>query len=235
MTLVKKVIEELQPESTLSDFCQAATHRIREVYDQHHINTERLKEHAEERLTSSTVIYSVKKKEIWMVGDCQCLTDGRYFDNPKPMEAGIAAERSVILHKMLSDGKYTIQQLIAHDYGRDLIVWKIVESCKYQNILFSVIDGFDIPIEKTKCIDASQCKEIILASDGYPFLYPTLEESEAALSRLLHDDPLCIDLYKATKGLLKGNLSFDDRAYIRFEIPTYSTFASSSIVRFSGC
>ena len=218
MTLVKEVIEELPSESTLSDFCLAATHRIREVYAQYHIDLERLKVHGEERLTASVAVYSVKRKEIWMIGDCHCLADGAYYDQPKPMEATIAAERSFIIHKMLANGTHTIPALMSHDDGRDVIVSQIIDSCKWQNILFSVIDGFDIPLEKTKCIDASRCEEIVLASDGYPFLYPTLEETEATLRRLLHDDPLCINQYKATKGLAEGNLSFDDRAYIRLKV-----------------
>ena len=217
MNLVKKVIEELLPKSTLPDFCHAATHRIREVYAQHHIDIERLKVHAEERLTASVVVYSVMRQEIWMIGDCQCLADEAYYDQPKPMEEAIAAERSSIIHKMLANGTHTISSLMTHDDVRDIIVEQIIDSCKWQNILFTVVDGFDIPIEKTKCIDASQCREIVLASDGYPFLYPTLKETETALSRLLHDDPLCINQYKATKGLVKGNLSFDDRAYIRLK------------------
>ena len=46
--------------------------------------------------------------------------------------------------------------------------------------------------------------------------HDSLEESEAALSRQLATDPLCINTYKATKGVMEGNLSFDDRAYVRF-------------------
>jgi len=179
---------------------------------------ERIRVHAEERLTSSVVIYSIQRQEIWMIGDCQCLVDDQYYDHPKPLEAGIAEERSVLVHQMLKDGTYSVEQLIEHDYGRDLIVDKIISSCRLQNLEFSVADGFDIPIEKTKRIDTKGCHQIVLASDGYPFLYPTLVESESKLAELLHEDPLCINLYKATKGIKKGNQSFDDRTYIRFTV-----------------
>jgi len=47
-------------------------------------------------------------------------------------------------------------------------------------------------------------------------LAETLQESESLLAKHLTDDPLNIGQFKATKGLLKGNRSFDDRAYIRF-------------------
>ena len=54
------------------------------------------------------------------------------------------------------------------------------------------------------------------SSDGYPFLKGTLHESEEALVCQLRDDPLCIRSFKATKGLMLGNVSFDDRCYLRF-------------------
>ena len=62
----------------------------------------------------------------------------------------------------------------------------------------------------------SASSEIVLASDGYPFLKPTLAESEAALANQIANDPQNISCFIATKGLVEGNKSFDDRTYIRF-------------------
>ncbi len=59
---------------------------------------------------------------------------------------------------------------------------------------------------------------VVLASDGYPILKATLQESEESLARHLADDPQNIKEYVATKGLVEGNLSFDDRAYVRLTI-----------------
>jgi len=39
--------------------------------------------------------------------------------------------------------------------------------------------------------------------------------SEELLARLLAEDPLCIGPLKGTKGVALGNVSFDDRAYLR--------------------
>ena len=57
-----------------------------------------------------------------------------------------------------------------------------------------------------------------MASDGYPVLKETLEETEEALKIVLETDPLCFRQYKSAKGLQKGNNSFDDRTYIKFEL-----------------
>ena len=216
MLLLKDIITSLSPDVTLSQFCAIATNAIAEVYKRHDIRRDRLMEHPEERLTASLCVFSFYRKEIWMIGDCQCLCDGRYYDNPKPHEVPVARRRSVLIHNMLSCGTYTDQQLLAHDYARDAVVADIVESCHHQNIDFSVIDGFPVALDKVVTIHADANRDIVLATDGYPFLYPTLQESEDALKEQLRNDPLCYQTFLATKGIVEGNVSFDDRAYIRF-------------------
>ena len=62
----------------------------------------------------------------------------------------------------------------------------------------------------------SSLNEVVLASDGYPFLKPTLAASEAALAEQIANDPQNIHSFIATKGIVEGNKSFDDRTYIRF-------------------
>lgn len=62
----------------------------------------------------------------------------------------------------------------------------------------------------------SSSSEIVLASDGYPFLKPTLAASEAALAEQIANDPQNIRSFIATKGIVEGSKSFDDRTYIRF-------------------
>jgi len=64
--------------------------------------------------------------------------------------------------------------------------------------------------------------EIVLASDGYPQLARTLADSEIAREELLEQDSLLIgksgQRYMSTKGMSKGQQSYDDRAYIRFNV-----------------
>ena len=62
----------------------------------------------------------------------------------------------------------------------------------------------------------SSPSEVVLASDGYPFLKPTLAASEAALVEQIANEPQNIRSFIATKGIVEGNKSFDDRTYIRF-------------------
>ena len=83
----------------------------------------------------------------------------------------------------------------------------------------SVIDGFHIPREHVRIITLNfQPWEIVLASDGYPFLCPTLAESESRLHQQRTDDPLNIGTFKATKAFHPDFNSFDDRSYIRLKV-----------------
>lgn len=57
--------------------------------------------------------------------------------------------------------------------------------------------------------------EVVLASDGYPELCCTLEESEERLCAVIAEDPMCVGRNIGTKGIMDGMESFDDRGYVR--------------------
>ena len=63
---------------------------------------ERLKEHPEERLTASAILYSRTRNEVWMVGDCQAIIAGKPYENGKPYEEKIARKRVELIEQGLS-------------------------------------------------------------------------------------------------------------------------------------
>lgn len=213
MMLVSQYIrEELKPEATVDDFCQGVTDYIyNKVYEPLGV-TERLMCHPEERLTASAILYSRARKEVWMAGDCQALIGGRLYDNAKPYEQEIAARRVALIAEGLSPAE-------ARKQIEPLLIEAMLSG---QNKNYTVIDGFPIYREGVKVVSVSSSEtvsasfEIVLASDGYPFLKPTLAESEEALANQIANDPQNISCFIATKGLVEGNKSFDDRTYIRF-------------------
>lgn len=217
MLLIKEYICHAESQFTTNDFCNGLTAFIREKYDG--LDTQRLAKHPEERLTASCIVYSRARRQIWMIGDCQCLVDGHLYENPKPYETQLAAKRSAIAQELISSGKYTVDELRTDDVARKAIIPELIETMAGQNKSYAVVDGFDIPMDKVRVITLdAQPHTIVLASDGYPHLRPTLAESEAELHRQLHSDPLNIRTFKATKAYARGNNSFDDRSYIRFTI-----------------
>lgn len=214
MLIVGRFIDTMPRAISAEDFCKGVTAIVRDVYIKKGLDMTQLHDNPTHRMAVSTVVYSRNRKQIWMIGDCQCIVNGRYQDNPKPYEQRVAAIRTDYIRRALDKGA-TIEEFQTVDAGRAACIDELVRACKEQNKSFAVIDGFDIPFEYVRVIDAEG--EIVLASDGYPFLYPTLKESEDALAKQLSTDPLCVYSFIATKGLIKGRLSFDDRAYVRFQ------------------
>lgn len=236
MMLISEYIwEELKADASVDDFCQGVTAYIyNKVYEKLGVE-ERLKEHPEERLTASAILYSRTRNEVWMVGDCQAIIDGKLYENGKPYEQEIARKRVELIEQGLSPAE-------ARKQIEPLLIKAMLSG---QNQTYTVIDGFPIYREGVKvvsvsvsssvqdsvpasdsvpCSDSasasdtipSSSSEIVLASDGYPFLKPTLAVSEAALAEQIANDPQNIRSFIATKGIVEGNKSFDDRTYIRF-------------------
>ena len=205
MILISEYIKQMPVNYTMYDFCRGITFRIAEEYNKRGI-TERMAEHPEERLTASAIIYSNCRKEVWMVGDCQAIIDGTYYDNSKPYEQEIAMQRATLIKKGMSP----------KDARRAIEPQLIKAMLEGQNRQYAVIDGTPIYIPGTRIVKASH--SVVLASDGYPTLLPTLSESEEALAQHLTEDPQNIGDFVATKGLVEGNISFDDRAYIKLTL-----------------
>lgn len=238
MNTIKQLVKAADPMFDLWTFCHHATEMIQMMHEMHygHDILPHLEKHPEDRFACSAIIFSLYRNEIWMIGDCQGLIVdkeyGRKFsqhiNNEKPQELKIAKMRSEYLKKAMKGGIpepegnhiYTIEELRRHDIGRDLIVPQIVSGMKGANKKYSVIDGSPINLKKCKVYaDVIQGNtDIILATDGYPRLYPTLKKTEDYLQKCLETDPLFIRLNPMTKGWIEGTESFDDRAYIRFKI-----------------
>lgn len=218
MLAISEYIDIMSPDLNVEEFCWGVTDHIRYIYQSNGIDLEVLKKNPAMRMTASAVVYSRCNDQIWMIGDCQCMVDGKLYLNPKPGEKLVAAKRAEFIHRAMQNG-VTQDDIWKKDIGRDAILPILKESCLQQNISYSVIDGFDIPIKFVKVIETKKNdSEIVLASDGYPKLKSTLYASEEELKRLLAVDPLCINENTATKGLSSGQTSFDDRSYIRFKI-----------------
>jgi len=213
MQLIGRYIRHAKGNLTCWQFCNGVTSAIARHYGKRDL--ERLAAHPEERLTASAIVYSRLNREIWMIGDCQCLVGGQYYDNPKPYEQELAEERATII----SRSDIPKEQFLEYDTAREAIIPHMLETMQQQNKTYAVIDGFPIPRQCVRVITLNfQPWEIVLASDGYPFLEPTLAASEERLDWQRQNDPLNIGEFKATKAFAAGNNSFDDRAYIRFRV-----------------
>lgn len=210
MLLVSDYIRGMSANTTLEQCCEGMTELFLSIYRKHNIDLDRLEKAPQERMTASAAIFSRHYGQVWMVGDCQCIANGVLHENPKPYEKTLAEKRAAIINASGDKERFT-----SNDTARDAIIHDMLRYMLGQNKSYAVIDGFPIPQDKVKVVSVTK-PEVILASDGYPFLENTLEASEQRLREQLLHDPLNINTYKATKGLKPGNVSFDDRAYVRF-------------------
>ena len=218
MTTIASFIQEMPGDVDCLWFCQSITRHIQKLYQEYGIDRSTLTRHPERRVTASAIIYSVRRKEIWMVGDCQCMVDGVPFTNEKPHEQANAERRAQVIRHALAEGRTTVEQLRHEDIGRRAILPAILHSCRRQNLDFAVIDGFDIAMNHVRMLLVPTAQEIVLASDGYPLLFEDLASTEAYLQETIKEDPLFISRHPATKGVMAGNQSFDDRSYVRFRV-----------------
>jgi glycerophosphoryl diester phosphodiesterase len=138
-----------------------------------------------------------------------------FYDNPKPYEQELAEMRAAIINNSKDKTAF-----LTNDTARQQIIPRMKETMKEQNVSYAVIDGFHIPEQHVLIITLDfQPWEVILASDGYPFLCTTLAESEAQLQQQRNEDPLNIGpRFQATKGFHPDFNSFDDRAYLRLKV-----------------
>ncbi len=165
------------------------------------------------------IIYNRFANEIWSYGDCQCMINGKLFCREQAIDNVMSSVRSFYLTKAILEGA-TTEELSVNDIGRekiyDLLISKSMFENKDSEWGYPVINGHGVNFNLLKTYSVKKDDEIVLASDGYPVLKPTLKESEEELEKILLDDPLCFQQFKATKGVKSGNISFDDRTYCRF-------------------
>ncbi len=170
------------------------------------------------------VVYSRHRHEIWRVGDCPFGIDDRADEPTSPIDRATIAARAAYLHSLIAQGA-TVESLVADDPSRPLLAPMFRAQCALVNrtddnpYAYGAIDGSPVPDRFVEVVPVpAGARSVVLASDGYPELLGTLAQTEQALARLLAADPLCIRLRPNTKGIGPGQISFDDRAYVRLAI-----------------
>ena len=218
--LLINAINNMSPNLNAEDSIIYLNTLIKEEYEKSNMY-EYVKEHPEERLQANLIVFNISKNEIWMWGDCQALINKKLYHKEKKIDKILSEARSLFIDLELKNGK-TVEDIIKNDTGRKYILPLLKQSIVYNNTIgeygCNVLDGFEIMPKSVIKIKVKENDEIVLASDGYPVLKNSLKESEEKLLEILEKDPLLINIYKSTKGLQQGNISYDDRTYIKFVV-----------------
>lgn len=197
---------------------------ILEFYKSHNI-FEEISGDAADQPSASVIIYSKNYNQIWLIGDCMALYGDNILENKLEVDELYTKIRIMTIEYFLATG-YTEEQLLEEDVAgkfvqnlskRQPYIRNKLYNSKYD---YAVIDGFNKPNkELIKCIDVpSDVKEIVFVSDGYRKPFSSLKESEEYLKHIKEVDPLCYREFAYERGFYNNQESYDDRAYIRFEI-----------------
>ena len=164
-------------------------------------------------------IYSRARREIWLIGDCQCCVNGKVHTNAKKIDDVLMHLRSFVLQCEQIAGK-TEEALRADDPGRQAILPFLKKQFLFENRTglfgYPVLNGETIQEEQLVVIPVGVGSLVTLATDGYPVLSESFEQSEAVLRECLEKDPFCYRENLQTKGMQIGNGSFDDRCFLQF-------------------
>lgn len=173
------------------------------------------------RLQAMAILYSAARHEIWYYGDCQSLVNGeKVADNSKKIDQVLTDLRSFEFQYAMT---YCKDERQASDIAMQAIMPFLRQQVAFSNkgdseYGYQVLDGFSNPEMHPLVLHVKPGDEIVFASDGYPVLCPTLEESEKTLKNILMRDPHVVYEHKQVKDDLGKYMSYDDRAYIRFKI-----------------
>ena len=197
---------------------------ILEFYKEHDI-LEKISDDAANQPSASIIMYSKHYNQIWLVGDCMALYGNNILENKLEVDELYTKIRVMTIEYLLSTG-YTEEELLEEDIARRFVQnltkrQPYIRNKKYNSKYdYAVLDGFNKPDKDLiKCIDVPKdVEEIIFVSDGYRKPFNTLKESEEYLIHIKEVDPLCYKDFAYERGFYKNQVSYDDRAYIRFKI-----------------
>src|SRR5690625_4590422 len=197
--IIQKTIDGLPWDVTLEELIAIINSKMREIYKELDILND-IAQYAWLTPAASLIIYSHYYEEVWQIGDCQCLIDGRLYLNEKKVDNVIAEARSLFLEAELKRGK-TLEDLLENDPSEAYVEQLTKMQYEFQNDSdnqygYEVINGFDIDFSKVQIVKVPKHADtIVFASDGYPYLKDKLSETEKALENLLVADPLCFRKY----------------------------------------
>lgn len=197
---------------------------IIKFYKEHGI-FEKIKDDAANQPSASVIVYSKYYSQIWLIGDCMALYGDTILENKLEVDELYTKIRAMTIQYFLETG-YSEDELLENDVARKFVqglskrqpyIRNVTNNSKYD---YAVIDGFNKPnSELIKCINLTQnIKEIVFVSDGYRKPFNSLKEAEDDLKYIKRVDPLRYKEFKYSRGFNKEQESYDDRAYIKFEI-----------------
>jgi hypothetical protein len=184
---------------------------------------EDLERSPELRPSASAVIYSRRRRELWIIGRGHARCNDQYHQTPELGTDFIRSMRGLILKNLLAKG--ASREALRDEatlYEKDDFKHMLKVHATWRNnaaagrYQYLGLDGFFLPATLVAVVSVPRNSEVTLATDGYPWPAPTLDAAEERLQSLLRKDPLCIGELRALQAWRSGQDSHDDRTYLRF-------------------
>ncbi|MEV6349295.1 hypothetical protein [Actinoplanes sp. NPDC051851] len=181
---------------------------------------------AAERPSAAVTIYSRARREIWQIGDVGFAYRGlpASVGQPRKLIDRVAgAFRAAVLAAEAAAGTISMDRVAEVDPGRLAARALTGRQGALRNSAgpygYAAVDGRPVPPSLVVVHPVpDDIDEVVIASDGYPVIDKTLAASESTLASLREKDPWCVAELVGTKGVLPGQVSFDDRAYLRIRL-----------------
>lgn len=216
--IIQDVFQSLPPNTDKAQILALINQKFKEFYEK---NADvDFKNNPLFRPTSTLIWFDLNKNELVAIGDSKARIDGVQFNDKGKY---VDELNSMLRIKIIKDLNLTDKQIEENDLGRFYIMPLLQKQSEFQNNInapeafqYWAIDGFDIPLSALKVWKFDTNPKLIeLSSDGYE-TYPkdaTIESYENQLKVELEKDPYRI-ANPSTKGITKGNYTFDDRAVL---------------------
>lgn len=225
---LQRCMEDLPPDCSAEEAVAWLNAQVAGVYRENQLDMQTIP--VEEQLQAAIIIYSSYRHEIWSFGDCRLRINLVNYYHEKKIDRVLSDLRAFYMEinrlsgekaRTLITGIDTEEEMC--DIGRKAILPWLKAQMLLANTDYSfgydTISGMDniIP-EHVRVYSVQTGDHIVMATDGYPELYDTLEESEQYLKTAIEKDPDCVSILRGTKGIRPGWESFDDRAYLSFVV-----------------
>jgi hypothetical protein len=172
--------------------------------------------------TASVVCCSAQRQEVWRVGDCNVVVGGRQLPGAKRVDEAAYSFRAAVNAAARERGM-TLAEIVKQDPGakaaRPLFDAQQHLANKPGPWGYGCINGHRVPKAYVEVYGIPVGATVIMTTDGFPIVHPTLMESEQALTELMRRDPAAIgELWPMGKSTKPGAKAPDDRAYLRFNL-----------------
>jgi len=234
--IIKSTLECKNVDLDLTELVNVLNKKMNNAAEKANININDVKNLA----SASFAVYVHGKNLIYHIGDCNFVfvkENGELEEHYNEIAIDKLTSELRSRFIMLCYENKVDPFIDGKDIGREYILWILkkqkelenrqfrknyngkeewIFGIPYETMVYKTINGLPTELNITPVPEGT--KEIILTSDGFKVIKPTLKETLGLLKKQLKDDPHCIGLLKSTNGLRPGNISYDDMAYLRLKI-----------------